>query len=182
MTTRKKPSIKPASLQRLQGLMNAHYATLRGLARRIIAQHDLLQRASGPDRVSPSSLVAEATLRLLLQRTEIKNDEHLHGLAAESMKRAIKDRARQRAAKRRTRTGEAERREALPPAEAATDLLQALEALHAVRPRQADAVRLVGVQGLAPADAAKRLSISVPTLERDPRAARAWLGKRVRGD
>ena len=70
----------------------------------------------------------------------------------------------------------------MAPAEAAADLLQALEALHAVRPRQADAVRLVGVQGLALADAAKRLGISVPTLERDLRAARAWLAKRVRGD
>lgn len=182
MTNKKKPSIHPTSLRRLQGMMSAHYATLRGLARRVLAQHELMQRAAGPDRVSPSSLVAEATLRLLLQRTEIKNDEHLHGLAAESMKRALKDRARQRTAKRRTRAAAGERSEALPPAEATSDLLQALEALHAVRPRQADAVRLVGVQGLTPAVAAKQLGISVPTLERDLRAARAWLGKRIRGD
>lgn len=182
MTSKKKPSINATSLRRLQGLMGTHYATLRGLARRILAQHELMQRAAGPDRVSPTSLVAEATLRLLLQRTQIRNDEHLHGLAAESMKRALKDRARQRTAQRRTRTAAGERREAVPPAEPTTDLLQALEALHAVRPRQADVVRLVGVKGLAPAEAAKQLGISVPTLERDLRAARAWLGKRVRGE
>jgi len=182
MPSKKKPSINPDSLRRLQGLMGAHYATLRGLARRILAQHERMQRAAGPDRVSPTSLVAEATLRLLLQRTDIKNDAHLHGLAAESMKRALKDRARRRTARSRTRTADAERGEAVEPAEAESDLLQALEALHAVRPRQADAVKLVGVQGLAPADAAKRLGVSVPTLERDLRAARAWLGRRVRGE
>jgi RNA polymerase sigma factor (TIGR02999 family) len=182
MTSKKKTSIPPTSLRRLQGLMGAHYDMLRALAKRVIAQHALLQRAAGPDRVSPSSLVADATLRLLLQRTTIRNDEHLQGLAAESMKRALKDRARRRGAKRRTRTGAAERKEAIPAAEPAADLLQALEVLRAVRPRQADVVRLVGVQGVSPADAARRLGISVPTLERDLRAARAWLSRRVRGD
>ena len=67
----------------------------------------------------------------------------------------------------------------LPPAQPESDLLQELEALRRLRPRQADAIELVGLQGKSTAAAAKALGVSVPTIERDLRAARAWLAART---
>lgn len=182
MAPKRKPSIPPASLRAVQGLLNTHYTTLRALARRILAQRRLMQKAAGPDRVSPSSLVAEATLRLLLQRERIRDPEHLHGLAALSMQRSLNDRARRRGAKRRTVDPKALQTDAVDPkpVEASTDLLRELEALRRLRPRQADAIELIGLQGKSPAEAAKALGVSVPTIERDLRAARAWLAARMR--
>ena len=78
MASKRKPSVPPASLRAVQGLLNSHYDTLRELARRILAQRRLMQKAAGPDRVSPSSLVAEATLRLLLQRERIREIGRAH--------------------------------------------------------------------------------------------------------
>ena len=180
MSSKKKPSISSSSLRAVQGLLDSHYSTLRELARRILAQRRLMQKAAGPDRVSPSSLVAEATLRLLLQRTEIRNAEHLHGLAALSMQRSLTDRARQRGATRRVKPKDAVRERRLQdPVEAQGDLLHELEALRAVRPRQAAIVELVGLQGKPLAEAAAQLRVSVPTVERDLRAARAWLKTRL---
>ena len=180
MASKRKPSVPPASLRAVQGLLNSHYDTLRELARRILAQRRLMQKAAGPDRVSPSSLVAEATLRLLLQRERIRDPEHLHGLAALSMQRSLNDRARRRAAKRRDAgTSKPSSEAELPPAQPESDLLQELEALRRLRRRQADAIELVGLQGKSTAAAAKALGVSVPTIERDLRAARAWLAART---
>lgn len=160
-------------------MLARHYATLRTIAERTIAQHRLMQKSAGPDRISPTSLVAEAALRLLLQRTDLKNPEHLHGLATISMQRAIKDRARRRGTLKRVASGSA--RKVAAQSEAAPDVLHELEALRAAHPRQAEIVTLVGVKGLEVAEAAKELGISKPTAERDLRTAREWLARRLRG-
>jgi RNA polymerase sigma factor (TIGR02999 family) len=164
-------------------MLETHYSMLRGLASRILAQRREQQRNSGADRISPTSLVAEATLRLLLQRTEIRDGEHLEGLAALSMQRSISDRARKRLAKRRTPPKDiATVAKAASPAEPDDTLRTALESLQRSNPRQAEMVTLVGLQGATVAQAAKALGISVPTAERDLRAARLWLSKRLRGE
>lgn len=163
-------------------MLSSHYDTLRELASRILAQRRLMQRAAGPDRASPTSLVAEATLRLLLQRTEIRDAEHLHGLAALSMQRSLTDRARRRGAKRRTATEEAKPRRRRNDAALPDDSVRvALEALRSIQPRQADVVSLVGLQGRSLKETAAELGVSVPTVERDLRAARLWLSQRLEG-
>ena len=171
------PGAKPAAP--LKGLLSRHYATLRTIAERTIAQHRLMQKAAGSDRISPTSLVAEAALRLLLQRTDLKNPEHLEGLAAISMQRAIKDRARRRGTQQRAASGRASK--AAAQGDATPDVLHELEALRAMQPRQAEIVTLVGVKGMTVDQAAEKLGISKPTAERDLRAAREWLARRLRG-
>jgi RNA polymerase sigma factor (TIGR02999 family) len=165
----------------LPGLLSRQYRSLRAIAERILKEHRAMQKAAGPDRMSPTSLVAEATLRLLLQRTDINNDDHLNGLAALTMRRALIDGAR----RRRTREQAQDR---LPeptnqePADAEAELRQVLEVLQRIQPRQAQALTLVGLRSLSPAEAARKLGVSEATLRRDLRAGRAWLTRRVRGD
>jgi RNA polymerase sigma factor (TIGR02999 family) len=161
-------------------MLSSHYDTLRELASRILAQRRLMQRAAGPDRLSPTSLVAEATLRLLLQRTEIRDSEHLEGLAALSMQRSLNDRARRRGAKRRTPSANRQPTGLSRTADRGDDSVnQALEALRRIQPRQAEVVKLVGLQGRNLKQAAAELGVSVPTIERDLRAARLWLARRL---
>lgn len=180
MASSKRPLIPAPSLRAVHHLLDAHYATLRELAKRLLAQRRMLQKAAGPDRVSPSSLVAEATLRLLLQRTEIRDTDQLHGLAALSMQRSLTDRARRRGARRRVKPKDAPpSARTIRPVEAEADLLQELEVLRAVRPRQASVVELVGLQGKSTHETAQALGVSAPTVERDLRAARAWLATRM---
>ncbi len=163
-------------------MLETHYVTLRQLASRILAQRRLMQRAAGPDRVSPTSLVAEATLRLLLQKKAIKDPDHLHGLAALSMQRSLNDRARRRGAKRRTAPTDAVIAPSTRTAEEPDDSVRvSLEALRKSKPRQAQVVTLVGLKGLTVAQAAKEMGISAPTAERDLRAARLWLAQRLKG-
>ena len=180
---RKKPALSPASVRALQGMLETHYSMLRELAGRILAQRRQRQRTPGPDRISPTSLVAEATLRLLLQRTEIRNGKHLEGLAALSMQRSINDRARKRLAKRRTLPTDAPTAGGTVDAAEPDDSVRiALESLRRSNPRQAEVVTLVGLKGATVAQAAKALGISTPTAERDLRAARLWLSRRLRGE
>jgi RNA polymerase sigma factor (TIGR02999 family) len=163
-------------------MLETHYVTLRQLASRILAQRRLMQRAAGPDRVSPTSLVAEATLRLLLQKKAIKDPDHLHGLAALSMQRSLNDRARRRGAKRRTAPTDSVIAPSTRTAEEPDDSVRvSLEALRKSKPRQAQVVTLVGLKGLTVAQAAKEMGVSVPTAERDLRAARLWLAQRLKG-
>ena len=163
-------------------MLETHYVTLRQLASRILAQRRLMQRAAGPDRVSPTSLVAEATLRLLLQKKAIKDPDHLHGLAALSMQRSLNDRARRRGAKRRTAPDDAVIAPSTGMVEEPDDSVRvSLEALRKGKPRQAQVVTLVGLRGLTVAQAAKEMGVSAPTAERDLRAARLWLAQRLKG-
>jgi DNA-directed RNA polymerase specialized sigma24 family protein len=58
--------------------------------------------------------------------------------------------------------------------------MNAIEALRTVRPRQADVITAVCLQELSIEQAAKELNMTVPTLNRDLRAAREWLAKRLK--
>jgi RNA polymerase sigma factor (TIGR02999 family) len=164
----------------LPGLLSRQYRSLRSIAERILVEHRAMQQAAGSDRMSPTSLVAEATLRLLLQRNRVNSDDHLHGLAAITMRRALVDGARRRRTREKAQDG---RSDPVPeqPADAEAELRQILEVLRRVHPRQADALQLVGLRALSPAEAARKLGVSEATLRRDLRAARAWLARRVRG-
>jgi RNA polymerase sigma factor (TIGR02999 family) len=166
----------------LPGLLAQHYRSLRDIAKRVLAQHRLLQKASGPDRVSPSSLVAEATLRMLLQRNPVQNTDHLHGLAALSMRRSLLDRARKRRSNEQARRRADRGTRPNPPADPEGDLTRTLQALRAVHPRQAEVIMLVGLQDLSVADVAARLGVSTATVQRDLRVARAWIAQRLQGD
>jgi len=160
-------------------MLQQHYRSLRELAQRVLAQHRMMQRASGPDRVSPSSLVAEATLRMLLQRNPVQNTDHLHGLAALSMRRALLDRARKRKSRDQTPRPDHRANQAGAPADPQDDLRTTLEALRQAHPRQAEVIMLVGLQDMTVEAVATRLGVSTATVQRDLRVARAWIAQRI---
>jgi RNA polymerase sigma factor (TIGR02999 family) len=181
MSKSKRPRSSPKSASApLPSVLSRQYRSLRSIAQRILAEHRSMQQAAGSDRMSPTSLVAEATLRLLLQRNRVNGDDHLQGLAAITMRRALIDGARRRRTRQKAQDARPDPVTA-EPADAEAELRQILEVLRQVHPRQADALQLIGLKALSPAEAARRLGVSEATLRRDLRAGRAWLARRVRG-
>jgi RNA polymerase sigma factor (sigma-70 family) len=118
---------------------------------------------------------------MLLQRNPVQNTDHLHGLAALSMRRSLVDRARKRRSNEQARRRADRDTRPNPPADPEGDLTRTLQALRAVHSRQAEVIMLVGLQDLSVADVAARLGVSTATVQRDLRVARAWIAQRLQG-
>jgi len=165
----------------LTSLLTKQYQALREMAGRILRSERLIKSSKINREMSPTSLVAESTLQLLAQRVTIQGDDHLQGLANISMQRVLSDRARKGRALKRS----GDPRDLLKAEEVKSEvqelaIMNAIEALRAVRPRQADVITAVCLQELSIEQAAKELNMTVPTLNRDLRAAREWLAKRLK--
>jgi RNA polymerase sigma factor (TIGR02999 family) len=155
------------------------YAELRALA----ARH--LDRERRDHTLQPTALVHEAFLKLVDQENQRwQNRAHFFGIAATAMRRILVRHAEARAAakrggdRRRTQLFEAES----PFEEPAEDLIaldSALVRLHAIDPRKARLVDLRYFAGLSEEEAAEALGVSVRTVERDWRLAKAWLRKEI---
>ena len=166
---------------RLAKLLTKQYQALREMAGRILRSEQLLKASKINRQMSPTSLVAESTLQLLAQRVQIQGDEHLQGLANISMQRVLSDRARKgRALKRSGNPRDLLKAEEVKSEVQELAIMNAIEALRTVRPRQADVITAVCLQELSIEQAAKELNMTVPTLNRDLRAAREWLAKRLK--
>lgn len=97
------------------------------------------------------------------------------------MQRVLSDRARKSRALKRS----GDPRDLLKAEEVKSEvqelaIMNAIEALRAVRPRQAQVITTVCLKELTIEEAAKKLKMTVPTLNRDLRAAREWLAKRLK--
>jgi RNA polymerase sigma factor (TIGR02999 family) len=156
------------------------YAELRTLAQRQL-------RSERPDHtLNTTALVHEAYLRLVRQeRVDWKGRAHFFGIAALAMRRILVNYAEKRRAEKRGGGAPlATFVEGDDPREAnAEDLLavnQALEALAARSERQAKIVELWFFGGLTQEEIAEVLGISVPTIRRDWRVARAFLSRALR--
>ena len=165
----------------LASLLTKQYQALREMAGRILRSERLIKSSKINREMSPTSLVAESTLQLLAQRVTIQGDEHLQGLANISMQRVLSDRARKGRALKRS----GDPRDLLKAEEVKSEvqelaIMNAIEALRAVRPRQAEVITAVCLQELSIEQAATSLKMTVPTLNRDLRAAREWLAKRLK--
>ena len=176
-----KASNGESSSPALRSLLTKQYQALREMAGRILRSEQLLKSSKINREMSPTSLVAESTLQLLAQRVAIQGDEHLQGLANISMQRVLSDRARKGRALKRS----GDPRDLLKADEVKSEvqelaIMNAIEALRAVRPRQAEVITAVCLQELSIEQAAKELNMTVPTLNRDLRAAREWLAKRLK--
>lgn len=109
---------------------------------------------------------------------------HFFGAAAEAMRRVLIDSARKR---RRIKRGGDRSRVDLSTAEIAvpqdsTDLLaldEALDRLEEVDPSKAQVVKLRYFAGLSLEETAAALDVSVPTVHRKWRFARAWLQREI---
>lgn len=159
----------------LEDLMGLVYEELRSLARA------RLSREPGSPSLQVTELVHEAFLRLLEQRhLQWQSRSHFYGIAARMMRRILIDDARKYLyAKRGGGAPKLSLDQALSiPVERAPELVALDDALHSLAqfaPRQARVVELRYFGGLSRKDIAALLGVSVPTVGRQWRVARAWL-------
>ena len=105
---------------------------------------------------------------------------HFFAITARVMRQVVLDGMRRR---RSTKRGSGEVPVALNEAIAVApcmtvqqlELQQALQALHAFDPRKAAVIEMAGIAGMTNEEIAVALDISMPTVGRDLRVARAWL-------
>jgi RNA polymerase sigma factor (TIGR02999 family) len=151
--------------------------------RRVAGAH--LQRARAPRDLQPTTLVHEVYQKLLGGHGAAVHDrEHFFALAATAMRQLCVDHARARRAQKRGGGREAVTLdEAVAQASSldvdVLDLDAALTELAALDAREARVVELRFFGGLAMDEVATALGVSLATAEREWRAARAWLARRL---
>jgi RNA polymerase sigma factor (TIGR02999 family) len=159
------------------------YDELRQLARAVF------QGRRAGQTLQPTALVHEVYLRLIdPARVEVRDRAHFCALAATAMRQVLTDHARRRLAQKRggdrQRATLAELPVGLPASEERSlDLLaldEVLLLLERLDPRQHRIVELRYFAGLEVEEVAEVLALSKSTVEREWRAARAWLGARLR--
>jgi RNA polymerase sigma factor (TIGR02999 family) len=127
-----------------------------------------------------TALIHEAYARLAGSELSIKDRSHFLSLSARAMRRVLVDHARARG--REKRGGDADRitlveTSAFVPgsADKLVEIDDALERLKALDERKYRALEMAIFGGLQHTEIAEVLGVSVPTVERDLRTARAWL-------
>lgn len=156
------------------------YAELRTLARQ------RLRRSPRGQSLNTTGLVHEAYLRLIESaRTSFKNREHFLALSSRVMRSVLVDHARARtAAKRGGGAPLVELHEeswiADVDLDRVTELHEALNRLEQLDERQARMVEQRYFGGLALEEIAVAMELSLATVKRDLRSARAWLAAELR--
>lgn len=181
--TRILSAIEQGDPQAAEQLLPLVYNELRQLAARKLAHEQPGQT------LEPTALVHEAYLRLVATDPppNWNGRGHFFAAAAEAMRRILIDNARR---KDRPRHGGGRQRVPLPETARTgetplLDLLaldDALTRLSALKPRQAELVKLRFYGGLTVAEAAQILGLSVATAERYWTFARVWLYAELNDD
>ncbi|MDX1395162.1 MAG: ECF-type sigma factor [Gemmatimonadota bacterium] len=167
------------ALDRLIPLLYEH---LRGLA------HDRLRYEAGSPTLDTTGLVHEAYLKLVdLRRAHFRDRGHFLAMASRVMRRLIVDHARARRAAKRGGGGPiVELTDALhisdDQAEAIGELDSALERLEAIDPRQCRMIEQRYFGGLSLEETADAVGVSLATVKRELRFARAWLAAELGRD
>jgi RNA polymerase sigma factor (TIGR02999 family) len=153
------------------------YAQVRAIAGR----H--LRRFAGQLTLQPTELAHELFIRLIGTDTNWQDRRHFYGVVSVAMRRILVDTARARASDKR---GGGELHVTLSAADEADHedsdaiaLEEALEALRAVDARKCEIIELNYLLGLKREEIAEALGLSVPTIDRELRFARAWLKQRL---
>ncbi|MGH9321793.1 MAG: ECF-type sigma factor [Vicinamibacteria bacterium] len=142
-----------------------------------------LRRERRDITLQPTALLHEAYLRLVDQRRAVwQNRAQFFAVASQMMRRILVDRARARKRAKRsgrwTRLTLDEAQAATPPVDVdVLDLDAALGQLALFDPRKARIAELRFFGGLSLEESSHVLQASISTVERDWRAARAWLFK-----
>jgi RNA polymerase sigma factor (TIGR02999 family) len=166
----------PTALERLTPLI---YDELRRIA------HRYAQRERNGHTLQTTALVNEAYLRLAgSEKPDWQDRSHFFAVTAQVMRHILIDHARRRHyIKHGGALQQVPIEEALLMAdERASELLtldEALEDLNRLDPRKTKVVELRYFGGLSLEETASALGISVMTVRRDWRAAKAWLYKRI---
>ncbi len=169
----------PEETDTLEHLFSAMYEELRRLASSV-------RRNDPAETLNPTALVNEAYLKLARSgRIDPASPLHFKRIAARAMRQVLVEAARRRSARKRgagpsvvTFDDSVAERSPAPMEILALD--QALEELGRMHPRQAQVVEYRFFGGLEVSEAAELLRVSDSTIERDWRAARAWLAVRLR--
>lgn len=138
--------------------------------------------------VQPTEIVDDAIVVLMRQHAEWKNTEQFFAVATRLMLRVIGDYQRKRMAEKR---GGGQRGGALHSdirgsddqgaehqfieEQAAIQMQGVMAELHQAHPRKAEVMTMHVISGLSQQRVAELLEVSVPTVERDLRFAKAWL-------
>jgi RNA polymerase sigma factor (TIGR02999 family) len=138
--------------------------------------------------LNATALVHEAYLKLVDQtRVTWQNRAHFYGVAAQAMRRILVNYAESKKAQKRgggqhlvtfndDLMGESTRAEEL------VDLDEALTRLKSLSERQAAVVEFHFFGGMTHEEIAEVLSVSLPTVRRDWRLAKAWLTRELRAE
>jgi RNA polymerase sigma factor (TIGR02999 family) len=145
-----------------------------------------MRRERADHSLEPNAIVNELYLRLIgSQPITYQDRAHFFAIAAQTMRRILIDYARAKVADKR---GGAQRRVPLSDvaggvvataSDQLLDLDTLLSALATADPRAARVVELRFFGGLREEDVAEVLQVSVITVKRDWKAARAWLAARL---
>lgn len=165
-----------AALDRLMPLV---YDQLRRIA------HRYVQRERDGHTLQTSALVNEAYLRLADQKVVWQNRSHFFAVTARVMRHILIDHARRR---RYAKHGGDARQVSIDEAaamslERAAELIaleEALDELAQLDRRKSQVVELRYFGGLSLEETAEALDISLMTVRRDWRAAKAWLYRRLK--
>lgn len=159
----------------LDGLVPLLYDQLRRLA------HERLVHEGPSPVLDTTALVHDAYLKLVdVRQARFRDRAHFLAMASRVMRRLLVDAARERrAAKRGGGDPVLALDEALhveePRAVAITDLDEALRRLEAVDPRQSRILEQRYFGGLSLEETAEVVGVSLATVKRELRFARAWL-------
>jgi RNA polymerase sigma factor (TIGR02999 family) len=162
----------------LRTLFSATYEELRRLASSIRADHPR-------ETLNPTALVNEAYVKLARSlRIEPASELHFKRIAARAMRQVLVEAARHRAAQKRGGgkalvTFDESMASKTQTSEEILALDAALEELAHLHPRQSQVVEFRFFGGLEVSETAEVLQVSDSTVERDWRAARAWLATRL---
>jgi RNA polymerase sigma factor (TIGR02999 family) len=169
----------PGSLDRLCPLV---YDELRRLAATV-------RQGRAGETLNATALVHEAYLKFAASaRLEVRDRAHFFRIAARAMRQVLADAATHRSAAKR---GRGQPLVTLDDAVATSpdlssderlDLDRALVALGERNPRQLAIVECHLFAGLTLEETGEAVAVSVPTVVRDLRFARAWLSKRLRNE
>jgi RNA polymerase sigma factor (TIGR02999 family) len=148
-----------------------------------------LRRERSDHTLQPTALVHEAYMKLIDQRqVRWQNRAHFFGIAAQVMRRILMDHARKHKAEKRG--GEADKLpledEILVVSTDSSDQLlaldEALKTLSELDPQKAKIVELRYFGGLSIEETAEVMGVSVPTINRQWRMAKAWLYSQLAND
>jgi RNA polymerase sigma-70 factor (ECF subfamily) len=163
----------------LEKLTPLVYDELRRIA------HRYMQRERGGHTLQTTALVHEAYVRLVAdKKMQLENRTHFFAVMARVMRHVLTDHARR---KSYTKHGGTMRQVSLPDSdlmsvERASDLValdEALLELASIDRRKSQVVELRYFGGLSLEETAEVLAISVMTVRRDWRAAKAWLFRKL---
>ena len=169
----------PEEKQPAAELLPILYGELRRLAATLTA------RLAPGQTLQPTALVHEAYLRLVRdEESGWQGRRHFFGAAAQAMREILIEQARQKASFKHG--GQAKRIELAeglawiePPTGDLLALDEAIQRLQAEDAHLAEIVQLRYYTGLSVEETASVVGVSVSTLKRDWRYARAWLARRL---